>query len=237
MPVTQTDRTSPQVTNRRARRTRIALRNALAQEIKETGDLSQVTVTAVTDRADVTRRTFYSHYRDIPDLVRCVEDEAIAELRPYITRIAQTTLDELEEAINAFEPCPGSIELLNYFKRNKSHLSALLGDGGDPGFSKRLSDMVREQAQDRVKEGIIVSSVDSIVDYYLTFAISAEVGVLVRWLTTGMREPVGIIARMMTALMFVRPGDLYGRPIGFQIPTITPQVIAQRKEFLNGQDN
>lgn len=237
MPVTQTDRTSPQVTNRRTRRTRIALRNALAQEIKETGDLSQVTVTAVTDRADVTRRTFYSHYRDIPDLVRCVEDEAIAELRPYITRIAQTTLDELEEAINAFEPCPGSIELLNYFKRNKSHLSALLGDGGDPGFSKRLSDMVREQAQDRVKEGIIVSSVDSIVDYYLTFAISAEVGVLVRWLTTGMREPVGIIARMMTALMFVRPGDLYGRPIGFQIPTITPQVIAQRKEFLNGQDN
>ena len=73
--------------------------------------------------------------------------------------------------------------------------------------------------------------------HYLTFVISAEVGVLVRWLSTGMREPVGIVARMMTAMLFVRPGDLYGRPIGFDIPSIAPQFVSQRKELLNGSDN
>ncbi|MDY4535518.1 MAG: TetR/AcrR family transcriptional regulator, partial [Tractidigestivibacter sp.] len=56
----------PQVTDRRTRRTRLALRDALAEEIAAMGDLSRVTVTAVTSRAGVTRRTFYSHYRDIP---------------------------------------------------------------------------------------------------------------------------------------------------------------------------
>ena len=97
--------------------------------------------------------------------------------------------------------------------------------------------MVREQAHDRVAEGFIVPHADVLIDYYLTFVISAEVGVLVRWLSTGMQEPVGIVARMMTAMLFVRPGDLYGRPIGFNIPSISPQLIAQSKELLNGSHN
>lgn len=223
--------------NRRSRRTRTALRDALAAEIQATGDLSQVTVTAVTDRADVTRRTFYSHYRDIPDLVRCIEDEALEEMRPYVARISETTLDQLKVALDHFEPCPGSIEMLNYFKKNGSYLAALLGDGGDPAFSKRLSDMVREQAHDRVAEGFIVPHADMLVDYYLAFVISAEVGVLVRWLSAGMRESIDFVARMMTAMLFVRPGDLYGRPIGFDIPTLAPQLVSQRKELLNGSDN
>ena len=237
MPTIAQEKATAPIVNRRSRRTRIALRDALAAEIQATGDLGQVTVTAVTDRADVTRRTFYSHYRDIPDLVRCIEDEALEEMRPYVARIAQTTLDELEEALEAFNPCPGSIELLEYFKENGAYLSALLGDGGDPAFSKRMSDMVREQVYDRVVEGLAVPHAETIVEYYLTFAISAGVGVLVRWLTTGMQEPVGIMARMMTALMFVRPGDLYGRPIGFDIPSLARASVARRKEFTYGSDN
>ena len=67
-------------TDRRSVRTRRALRQALAEEICSTGDLSRVTVTAVTERAGVTRRTFYSHFRDIPDLVRQIEDETLEEL-------------------------------------------------------------------------------------------------------------------------------------------------------------
>ena len=234
--IAQEKATAPGI-NRRTRRTRIALRDALAAEIQATGDLSQVTVTAVTDRADVTRRTFYSHYRDIPDLVRCIEDEALEEMRPYVARISETTLDQLKVALDKFQPCPGSTEFLTYFKKNGAYLAALLGDGGDPGFSKRLSEMVREQAHDRVAEGFIVPHANVLIDYYLTFVISAEVGVLVRWLSTGMREPVGIVARMMTAMLFVRPGDLYGRPIGFDIPSIAPQFVSQRKELLNGSDN
>ena len=55
-------------------------------------------------------------------------------------------------------------------------------------------------------------------DYYLTFAVSAEAGVLTRWLTGGMRESVQTMALMMTALTFVRPGDLYGKTIDLNVP-------------------
>ncbi len=220
--------------DRRTLRTRKALREALAAEIDTTGDLSQVTVTAVADRAGITRRTFYSHYRDIPHLVECIEDEAIHDLGQLVRRISVVTLDQLEEAINGFAPCPGSEEVLDYLKDNSSYLGALLSEAGDPAFAEKLKTMVREVVQLRASEGFVAPPelpiAHSVFDYYLTFVISAEVGVVVRWLTTGMNEPVMVMSRLMTALLFVRPGDLYGRPIAFDIPTLAERVSAQVKE-------
>jgi AcrR family transcriptional regulator len=125
-------------------RTRLALQEALAEEIHATGDLSRVTVTGVTERADVTRRTFYSHYKDIPTLVACIEDEAVSDLVPLVQQVSKVTLPELEEAIHAFDPCPGATEILAYFREHGNVLSALLGEGGDPAFAERLKEMVRE---------------------------------------------------------------------------------------------
>ena len=150
----QTVQTPPmQRLDRRTTRTRAALREALAAEVVATGDLTKVTVTAVADRAGVTRRTFYSHYRDIPDLVACVEEEALCDLRRLVREIAQVTLPELEEAIHQFEPCPRSVEVLTYFQGEGAHLVPLLGDGGDPAFAEKLKAMVREVVHERAAEG------------------------------------------------------------------------------------
>ena len=102
----------PARTDPRSVRTRRALRDALAAEILSTGDLSQVTVTAVSNRAGVTRRTFYSHFKDIPDLVDQVERETVDGSRALVERIASTHLDELQRSIENLKPCPGSVELL-----------------------------------------------------------------------------------------------------------------------------
>jgi AcrR family transcriptional regulator len=185
-------------------RTRLALQEALAEEIHATGDLSRVTVTGVTERADVTRRTFYSHYKDIPTLVACIEDEAVSDLVPLVQQVSKVTLPELEEAIHAFDPCPGATEILAYFREHGNVLSALLGEGGDPAFAERLKEMVREVVQTRALDGFSTMAI-AVFDYYLTFVVSAEVGVLVRWLTTGMQESDYAMACIMTSLLFIRP--------------------------------
>ncbi|MBQ1840810.1 MAG: TetR/AcrR family transcriptional regulator C-terminal domain-containing protein [Atopobiaceae bacterium] len=216
--------------DRRTARTRKALREALAAEIVATGDLGQVTVTAVADRAGITRRTFYSHYRDIPDLVSCIEAEALSDLSQLVREIAQVTLPELETAINHFEPCPRSIKVFDYFRNEGAHLAPLLSESGDPAFAEKIKSMVREVVHARASEGFVLKDISpvavSMLDYYLTFVISAEVGVVVRWLNAGMAEPPEIMARMMTALLFVRPGDLYGRPIDFDIPSMAAKAMA-----------
>ena len=53
--------------DRRARRSRAALRAALLDLITERG-LNRIAVSDVTKRADVNRSTFYEHYSDVHEL-------------------------------------------------------------------------------------------------------------------------------------------------------------------------
>lgn len=204
--------------DRRSMRTRLALRRALAEEIDAVGDLSQVTVTAVTDRAGVTRRTFYSHFKDIPNLVDRVEQDALQELMPYLSALSEVNLEQLKDALDSYKPCPGSAELLGAIRKRGFYLRPLLGKGGDPAFAERLKRTAHEAIAKRALHDLNPRAVGPFFDYYLTFAISAEVGVLVRWLVGGMRESDEQMAGLMTALMFVAPGDLYGKPIKLDIP-------------------
>ena len=105
------------------------------------------------------------------------------------------------------------------------YLRPLLGDGGDPAFAEHLKLMARGVVLDRALDGLVLRAIGPFFDYYLTYAISAEVGVLVRWLDGGMRESVRDMARIMTALMFVRPGDLYDNPIDLDIPNFVLDVM------------
>ena len=225
------ERVAARTEDRRSTRTRAALRQALADEIEATGDLSRVTVTAVTERAGVTRRTFYSHFRDIPDLVAQVEDECVREVSVLVERLAATHLDELTEVIGRFEPCPGSQELLSYFKERGSYLRPLLGEGGDPAFQGKLKRMAFDTVASRALDGIDARAVGPFFDYYLTFVISAEVGVLLRWLQGGMREGVRQMAAIMTALSFVRPGDLYDKPFELDVASFVSAVLVSGEDM------
>lgn len=217
-------------TDRRSVRTRQALRDALAREIDATGDLSRVTVTAVTERAGVTRRTFYSHFRDIPDLVNQIEEDTLAEFRGPLTRLASCHLDDLRTALDHGNPAPGATELLRCVRERGDYLRPLLGDGGDPAFAERIKKLVYEVIGMRALEGLDLRALGPLFDYYLTFAISAEVGVLLRWLDGGMRESVPVMARLMTALMFVRPGDLYDNPIDLDIPSFALAAMCSEED-------
>lgn len=217
-------------TDRRSVRTRRALRAALAREIDASGDLSRVTVTAVSERAGVTRRTFYSHFRDIPDLVTQIEDETLADLRAPLARIAQSHLDELRAALDQGKPAPGATELLDAVRDRADYLRPLLGAGGDPGFAERLKRLAHDVVAPRALDDLDARAFGSFFDYYLTFCISAEVGVLLRWLDAGCREGVPAMARLMTALMFVRPGDLYDNPIELDIPRFALSVLCSEED-------
>ena len=160
-------------TDRRSVRTRQALRDALAREIDATGDLSRVTVTAVTERAGVTRRTFYSHFRDIPDLVNQIEEDTLAEFRGPLTRLASCHLDDLRAALDHGNPAPGATELLRCVRERGDYLRPLLGDGGDPAFAERIKKLVYEVIGMRALEGLDLRALGPLFDYYLTFAISA----------------------------------------------------------------
>ena len=65
--------------DRRARKTRRAIQNALMQ-LSVDKRINEITVTDVTQAADINRSTFYLHYNDIFDLLAAVEQELFDEI-------------------------------------------------------------------------------------------------------------------------------------------------------------
>ena len=204
--------------DRRSLRSQRSLRQALADELNSGQDLSGVTGAALTERAGLTRRTFYTHYRDIPDFIDRVEAEILDELRARIARISAADLPSLYRNIDALEPAPGSVELLAYLKRDGAVIGALLSPQGDAAFVQRIQAIARETVADRMRNGIFPGVIGTFFDYYLSYVVAAEVGVVQRWFAGGLVESPETMARIMTVIAFVRPGDLYGQPIDINLP-------------------
>lgn len=111
----------PLKSDRRILRSQRALREALVAELSSGVDIARVSVAALTERAGLTRRTFYSHYRDIPDFIDQVENSLFDEIR--VRAIAEATLPDLYKNIERLEPAPGSVELLTYISETATSLA------------------------------------------------------------------------------------------------------------------
>ena len=66
--------------DRRVEKTRKSIRKALVQ-LMETKDISQITIKALAEEAQINRKTFYMHYTSIYDILDEIENEIIIDLR------------------------------------------------------------------------------------------------------------------------------------------------------------
>ena len=64
-------------TDRRARYTRMVLKESLIELLKEKR-ISNISIKEICERADINRSTFYSHYQDQYDLMHQVEQEVLS---------------------------------------------------------------------------------------------------------------------------------------------------------------
>ena len=167
--------------------------------------LSRINVASLTERAGLTRRTFYSHYRDIPDFINQIEDGLLAEIRERIELITAAQLPDLYHNIDELEPAPGSVELLRYLAANRDLIGALLGPGGDQAFIKGSSTPLVEAVVPRAQTAFWAWRWARSFDYYVTYVVSAEVGMIQRWFERGLTESPEAMARIMTVIAFGAP--------------------------------
>ncbi len=70
-------------TDRRVRRTKKLLKDALAKLLLEK-NLNNISVSELTALADISRGAFYTHYQDIYDLYESLENDFVADMRSII---------------------------------------------------------------------------------------------------------------------------------------------------------
>jgi AcrR family transcriptional regulator len=166
--------------DRRVRRTQATLQKALI-ELVAAQDLPKITVADVAERAEVSRSTFYDHYRDVHELAEAACTAMIDDLINSLPR-TQHTEENLEQA---------AIEgLRQFFARLAEHANlyqSLLGPQG----SARIIDHIRRRVTANLYAGRSGGAAETTEpsrlpeaphDVPAAFVAGALIGVAVDWL-------------------------------------------------------
>jgi AcrR family transcriptional regulator len=195
--------------DRRVRRTRATLQRALIQLV-EGQDLSQISVADVAEHAEVSRSTFYDHYRDVHELAEAA---------------CTAMIDDLIESLPALAPDPAGpdqhpTQSLRAFFANLADHAGLYRSLLGPQGSARVIDHVRRRtttaihvATHRAVTGDApaahaVSSTEIPQDVPAAFTAGALIGVAADWLQRGCpRPPAEMAALTWPLLAALHQGD------------------------------
>ncbi|MDJ1130756.1 TetR-like C-terminal domain-containing protein [Streptomyces iconiensis] len=132
-----------QPVDRRVRRSRTALEAALLELIAER-ELSQISVSDLTGRADVHRSTFYEHYTDVHDLAASACTQMFDQLITATAALPADDISSQEAAHHALTSVFGHVA------EHRPLYRALLGADG----SARVMNHLLEQMADGVRTGL-----------------------------------------------------------------------------------
>lgn len=114
-----------QSTDKRVVRTKKSIKNALIGLI-EFKELSDITISELTAAANVNRRTFYTHYHNITDILDEIESELVAELTSILAEFDYNNYKQsvYKTFLGFYELMTGEFEY--YFKRMRMDTRGIL---------------------------------------------------------------------------------------------------------------
>lgn len=164
---------SEEKTDLRIRRTKKSIRDAFFELIDENG-FDSVTVKDITDRALISRNTFYLHYEDKFDLLNKISNEL---MRKVYWRVSKDLIKikDLDFTIDCTATLLISIQRVIDEDRDLYRL--LLTDPGTVVFSEKIEKTIRT-ALDLIK-----GDIEGISDLSIEYIITGMKGVIRYWVT------------------------------------------------------
>ena len=150
--------------------------------------LPSITVKELCEAAEVNRGTFYSHYKDIYDLMDSIKKEMFDELK-----ITLEEMQNVREIKKGDSPFSIYFSLFDFFVKNSDMCTILLGENSDRRFVNQLLDMGQEVCIQIYRPKYPQVSVHDIEMFY-NFIASGCIGLLQHWINNGMTVPVDEIA-------------------------------------------
>ena len=172
--------------DRRVRRTKKLLTQALT-ELMQQKQVKEITVTELTDLADMNRGTFYLYYKDIFDMLEHIEDSMFQALNEILER------HKKENVVQKTEPILRDI--LGFIEENQDMVRVLLSPHGDMNFLHRLNDVLREKCLQFVRR-VAPEEREAQFDYQYSFVVFGTAGLIRAWVNRNCAEPAEQIAQM-----------------------------------------
>ena len=177
--------------DRRVRRTKQLLRSALLELLREKS-VDQITVTELTEKADVNRGTFYGHYKDIFDMVEQLENEMFQE---FSALLQAYPADALKHGLR-----PILRDVFAFLQRYGDMAAALLERDRDTRFLEQLKGMVAERVS--LEWGRLYQFGNPREQAFcLSFLVGGVVGLIQSWLEGGRKETPEELAALSEAMI------------------------------------
>lgn len=178
--------------DRRVSKTKMLLKNSFIELLKTT-NINKISITDLTEKANINRGTFYLHYTDIDDLIKQLEEEAIKGINDAIEKNVDHLL-----AREYYYPI---FEVTTYAKQNKDFFKYMMGENGDLNFVKKIKASMIEvfykylaPAFQKIEDPIILASLAS-------FIITGGIGAFIDWINTDCLYSASKIVKELDAII------------------------------------
>lgn len=162
--------------DRRVRRTEKLIKHGLCEVLKKKS-LKDITVKDITDAADLNRRTFYLHYKDIFDLLEKIEKNLIKEFEDLLENFHP--IMSQDSAYKCIEV------LLQYVYDNLNLLKTIVTN--NTNILDKLIDIAVSYALNSSSD--IYEDDEESVKYAFVFIIFGIIGIIKKWLDDGTSIP------------------------------------------------
>jgi len=166
--------------DRRVQKSRQAIRDAFVALMKEK-DFDHITVQDITERANVSRKTFYLHFLDKYDLLDRVMEDAIRDM------------DEFGQCVSELDWVPATEQCFQYLADRYDFFGTMLTQAGAPYFRRRYVESCKASFTREIRRVVGRDPLPE-EDAILQFVVNAYVGTVEWWLQEGMPYPPRVMA-------------------------------------------
>ncbi|UFT99534.1 TetR family transcriptional regulator C-terminal domain-containing protein [Radiobacillus kanasensis] len=179
-------------TDPRILRTRQLLKDAFIDLLQEM-DIEKITVNSLAEQATINRVTFYSHYRDIPDMIEKLADDMIADISSVLSQTSETGDANWSRMVN----------FLQYLAENASFYKIVLTSKRISLFRDRLLLLLTDTIVSSIEKkgsGSTVLKAGIQKDILIWYDSAALIGTIVAWLRNDMPYTPSYLAKQFYLL-------------------------------------
>ncbi len=166
--------------DRRIDKTKKLLKDTLVSLMEEK-ELRKITISEITERANINRGTFYLHYLDIYDMVEKLGDEIIDNIKKIVDSNNPLAMNYLY--------LPVLVKIVEYFYGDQRFIQAIISPNGDPFFLGRIQTIMIEHTMRMYRKSFSRYD-ENYIRVIMTFIVSGGIGVFVEWFKNGCKTPI-----------------------------------------------
>lgn len=161
--------------DRRVRKTRKSIKTALAELIQKK-PLSSITITELTKKADIDRRTFYLHYSNIDEIVEDIENDAVQTLQEAVPNKDRFNIESFFNGLTSI--MTSNIDFYRTITTNPIYYR----------FVFQCKEILKTSLKDSFAGKTSLSPDD--FDFNCEYIASGIMGVYINWFVTDSRMPI-----------------------------------------------